>query len=86
MDIQTCFKQNLKRLRKAKGLSQEELAELVDVSSQHISDMETGRRWGSLETFKAIAKALGVEESALFLDDSLVLKRAQEALRKGISS
>ena len=50
----------IKEVRKQKGMSQDELAERVDLSSQYISQIETGRKKGSLPTYNKLAKALGV--------------------------
>lgn len=51
---------NIKALRKKNGLTQEKLAEAVDVSTVFISQIETGTRMPSLETIYNISKALGV--------------------------
>ena len=48
----------LRRLRHEKNLSQEELAALVDVSSSHISRMESDEKIPSLEMIFRLAKAL----------------------------
>lgn len=64
--IQTCFANNLKILRKSNGLTQEELAEAIEMTSTHIAHLETRRSWPSLETIRLLSKALGVDERALF--------------------
>lgn len=52
---------NIIRLRKQKGLSQEKLARLSDVSNNTIIKMETGENDNpTLETLRKVAKALGV--------------------------
>ena len=52
---------NVKRLREAKGLSQEKLARLVDVANNTLIKMETGENINpTLETLKRVAKALDV--------------------------
>jgi len=52
---------NVKRLRKAKGLSQEKLARLADVANNTLIKMETGKNKNpTLETLKRVAKALEV--------------------------
>lgn len=40
--------------------TQEELAELVGISANHMSALETGKSAGSLDKYYNIAKALGV--------------------------
>jgi transcriptional regulator with XRE-family HTH domain len=52
---------NVKSGRKRLGLSQEKLAELVDLSTQTISDIEGCRTWVSDKTLSNLAKALEVD-------------------------
>ena len=52
---------NLRKLRKAKGLSQEKLARLADVANNTIIKIEAGKNQNpTLDTLKKIAKALDV--------------------------
>ena len=51
--------ENLRRLRKAAGLSQPQLAELTGVSQQLISQIETGKN-ATTKELAAFATALGV--------------------------
>ena len=52
---------NIKRLRKAKGLSQEKLARLANVANNTLIKMESGENINpTLATLKKIAKALEV--------------------------
>ncbi len=48
----------IREARLAKGLKQEQLAELVNVGTTHISHIETGNTVPSLKTFVAIVNAL----------------------------
>ena len=61
----------IKAARKAKGLSQSELSELIDRSVGYMSYIETGRKKPSLETLIQIANALDVTIDEL-LSDNLV--------------
>jgi len=52
---------NLKKLRKEKGLSQDRLAKLADVANNTIIKIEQGENINpTLDTLKKIAKAFGV--------------------------
>jgi DNA-binding XRE family transcriptional regulator len=53
--------------RDYRGLGQKELAENAGISVPYLSQIETGKRKGSLEALSAIARALGVS-----LDDLVV--------------
>lgn len=52
--------QRIRKFRKAKRLSQEELAELVGISTTHMSHIETGNTKLSLNVLVDIAAALNV--------------------------
>ncbi|MDX9855213.1 MAG: helix-turn-helix transcriptional regulator [Candidatus Moranbacteria bacterium] len=57
---------NVKRLREAKGLSQERLARLADVANNTLIKMETGENKNpTLETLVRVAKALDVSINEL---------------------
>jgi DNA-binding XRE family transcriptional regulator len=47
--------------REYRGMSARELAEAADLAPPYISQLETGKREGTIETFKKIAAALRVD-------------------------
>ncbi len=60
-----------RRIRKARlncGMTQEKLAEIVDVSPTHVSHIETGVTKLSLPVIKAIADTLDVRVDSLLYD------------------
>ena len=58
----------IKIAREAKGLSQEDLASLVDLSPTHVSVIERGKKATRLDKFVAIANALEVSADSLLID------------------
>lgn len=60
--------QRIRHYRKAKGLSQEELACASDISVTHMSHIETGNTKLSLPVLVKIAKTLNVQTDALLYD------------------
>lgn len=68
MNIVEVFGTNVKRLRKARGLSQETFADLCGLHRTYISAVECQRRSISLENVQRIADALKVETHILFID------------------
>lgn len=52
---------NIRYYRKLKSLSQNELAELLDVSREHLAKVETAKRYASLQLLFKIAKVLDVK-------------------------
>ena len=60
---------NIKKLREAKGLSQEKLARLADVANNTLIKMESGENQNpTLDTLKKVAKALSVSVDDLIND------------------
>lgn len=57
---------NISFYRKLRGLSQEKLAERVDISRTHMSRIETADCAVSLDVVFALADALGVDTCKLF--------------------
>jgi len=64
--LEKAFAVNLRQFRKAKGLKQWQLAELVELGPKAISDYEVGRTIPSFETIHKLAGALGIPPAALF--------------------
>ena len=54
------FKDNLMMLRKTRGMTQEELAEKIDVSRQTLSKYETGESLPDVEKSRLIAEVFDV--------------------------
>jgi transcriptional regulator with XRE-family HTH domain len=80
---------NVKARRKTLGISQEKLAELVNVSPKTITDIECCRSWVGDRTMSRLAEALGVEPFQLFVpqdsrEDSAGLTTALMRLRQDI--
>jgi transcriptional regulator with XRE-family HTH domain len=61
---------NLKKERKKLGLTQEKLAEIADLSSQTINDIEGCRMWVSDKTMIKLAKVLHIEAYQLLIPTS----------------
>ena len=70
MVVKQLFGQNLHTYRKLRKLSQEQLAEKLDISVKHLSTMETGKVFASAELIEKIAKELDISISALFYTDN----------------
>lgn len=57
---------NIARYRKAKGLTQNKLSDLLNVSREHLAKIETARRGISISLLFKMADILGVSEKDLF--------------------
>jgi transcriptional regulator with XRE-family HTH domain len=61
MDLRDVFATNLRRLRNAKGISQDDLAYEAGISRSYLSQLEKGAFYASLKIIGRLAKALDVE-------------------------
>ncbi len=59
----------IRRLRVARGWTQEQLAERAGVHYKYLGDVERGMRNPALFNIARIARALGVPVAALFVDE-----------------
>ena len=71
------FNEKLQQLRKRKGMTQEELAEVLYVSRTAVSKWESGRGYPNIDSLKAIAMFFHVTIDELLSGDEL-LTLAQE--------
>lgn len=65
------FGENVRRLREARGLTQQSLAERLYVTRQAVSRWEGGSRYPDLMTAKQLAAALGSSVDALLTDEDM---------------
>lgn len=69
MDMRKLVGRNFSRIRRAKGLTQEQVEERSGFSQQYISDLEHGRRNPTVVSLYELAKALGVTHVDLVTPD-----------------
>ena len=60
MDMKMLVGMNFARLRKSKGLTQEQVSEKSGLSQQYLSDLERGKRNPTIVTIYEISQALDV--------------------------
>ncbi|MCG6116280.1 MAG: helix-turn-helix domain-containing protein [Mesorhizobium sp.] len=65
MDMRRLVGLNFARLRREKGLTQEQFAEMSGFTQQYVSDLERGRRNPTVVTLFHLAAPLGVEPNDL---------------------
>lgn len=72
------FGQKVKYYRRMRDLSQEQLAELMDMQTTSISFIENGKNFISFSKFDKLCKALNVEPYQFFLFDKRDEKNADK--------
>src|SRR5215510_7889466 len=69
MDVRKLVGRNFARLRREKGLTQEEVEVRSGFSQQYLSGLEQGRRNPTVVTMYELARALGVSHVELVLPE-----------------
>lgn len=77
MDLREIFAANLRRLRNARGLSQDELAYKAKISRSYLSQLEKGSFHVSIRVIGKLARTLGADP-----DEFLKFARRREVARK----
>ena len=76
------FNEKLLTLRKQKGLTQDELAEILFVSRTAISKWESGRGLPNLESLKAISSFFKISIDDLLSGNELIIIAEQDKSKK----
>ena len=69
MDMRKLVGRNFSRLRRDKGLTQEQIEAISGFSQQYLSSLENGRRNPTVITLYELAQALGVSHMDLVRPD-----------------
>ena len=64
----------IKQLREEKNITQQQLAQKIDVSSKTVSKWETGRGYPDISLIKPLADSLGVSVIELFAGQNVTNK------------
>ena len=78
MNIKKVFGEKVKRIRKKRNLTQEQLAELIDISPRNLSKIEVGDCFVKAETLEKLSKALDISTEELFANEHI--KESEELL------
>lgn len=76
------FGSKLRELRKASGLSQDQLSKLAGIGVVHLSRLEHGRRRPSVDAIKSLARVLSAPDDCEAVERKLALL-AGDSLREG---
>lgn len=82
MGIREEFGEKIKRMRQNRGLTQEQLAEAVDISQRALSAIERGENFVTSETIDKLLKTLNTTSEELFALNHL---KPQEELLEEIN-
>jgi len=68
--LQKLFGQNVRRLREAQGMTQEEFARKAGINRSYLGGVERGQRTICMDNIAKIAHALAVSPDVLFKSDA----------------
>ena len=71
MDIKKELGEKIKRVRKTRGITQEQLAEMIDISPRSLSNIEVGGCFVKSETLEKIIDALNITTEELFANEHI---------------
>jgi transcriptional regulator with XRE-family HTH domain len=80
-NVRKLIGKRLQQLRKAKGLSQEKLAEKIEISVNSLSRIERGLTYMSFPNIEKLTKILDIDIYELFLFKN---QKPQEAIHKEV--
>lgn len=87
MNIKKLLGQKVKRLRKLRGYTQENFADMINITPRNLNRIEAGENFVTSETLDKILKALDVSADILFSyehlkDEDEILKEIHYYLEK----
>ena len=85
MLLQTSFGKVLKDLRLQKGLTQQQFAELADISVDYVHDLEFGLKKPSINIVFSLASALGITASNLVLQVEIKMGSDDNTIPNSVS-
>ena len=66
MDLRSLVAKNLREIRNAQGVSQEDLAHRANLNRNYIGMLESGKHSPTVDTLEQIADALGIDPIEFF--------------------
>ena len=71
MNLKKELGEKIKRVRKQRNLTQEELAEMIDISPRSLSNIEVGACFVKSETLEKIVESLNITTEELFANNHI---------------
>ena len=75
MENKKLLGKRIKEIRKSRGLTQEQLSEMIDIETSSLSGIESGRFYPSLHVLEKIAQVFDVELIEFFKFSTVNLKQ-----------
>lgn len=82
MELKKLIGLRIKELRKKKQLSQEQVTAYADITTSHLSNIESGKENPTLDTFLKLASAFDIKLNELFDFGHLLKKKELQQIIK----
>ncbi len=81
-DFKKLLGKKIQIIRKSKGLTQEKLAELIDIETPSLSYLETGKYSPSIETLQKLSEVLMIEPWEFYYFNEISEDKMKTELKK----
>ena len=85
MSLRTIFIENLKFYRRERKFSQQQLTELCGIATNYLSEIETGKKFPSIEMIENIASVLDIPPFLLFYNSETADNRKNPLIQGNVS-
>ncbi len=85
-ELKKLLGKKIQTIRKSRMLTQEKLAELIDIETPSLSYIETGKYSPSVETLQKLADALNVKPWEFYYFDDISDDEKREELKKALDT
>lgn len=83
-DFKKLLGKKIQSIRKSKKLTQERLAELIDIETPSLSYLETGKYAPSIETLQKLSQVLGVKPWEFYYFDEISDQEMKDEIIKAL--
>lgn len=84
-DFKKLLGQRIRNIRKSKGLTQEKLAELINIETPSLSYLETGKYAPSIDTLQKLSEVLNVQPWEFYYFTQISDEQKKEELKKALN-
>lgn len=85
-DLKKLLGKKIQVIRKSKNLTQEKLAELIDIETPSLSYLETGKYSPSIETLQKLSEVLKVAPWEFYYFSDISEEEMKEELKKALDN
>lgn len=85
-DLKKLLGKKIQLIRKSRNLTQEKLAELIDIETPSLSYLETGKYSPSIETLQKLSEVLKVQPWEFYYFSEISDEEMKEELKKALDN